>query len=105
MSQLISVLFQVTVTILLIKLYHDLFIKKLVSGKKSTSWSEASIAMEKMEHRLTHLQEREISAQERIWQLEDENRVLKGHVQQLRAISFPKEPEPDDDEEDEPRTV
>ena len=102
MSNLISVLFQIAATILLIKLYHDLIVKKLLlsKSKDANSWGDTTLALEKMEDRLKKMQSREIAGQERVWKLEDENRILLSHVQQLRLITYPTEHEPEDDQED-----
>ncbi len=103
MSHLLGALFQVMITILLIKLYNDLFVKKNANSRtKPNSWNDASTAIEKLENRLREVQSREIAWQERVWILEDENRLLKTHLQQLRTITPHNEPEPEDDD---PREV
>lgn len=124
LADILAVLFQAAMTILVIKLYHDFVVRKhfLKSDTNKTSsnlWQETSSAsMEKLELRLEQMQNREMTARERVWMLEDENRVLNSHVQQLRSVGasykdFVPTVDADnniltediDDEDDEPRKV
>ena len=85
-SNILAALFQICITALIIKIYHDSVVKKYLvnKGNTQTNWNEASLALEKLEARNVKLQTRETASQERVWHLEDENRILKSYVQQMK---------------------
>ena len=82
-SNIMAALFQICITALILKIYHDTIVKKIIT-KPIDNTSETSVALEKLEARNIKLQTRESAAQERVWQLEDENRILKIYVQQMK---------------------
>lgn len=86
LSNIMTALFQVVIGVILLKIYHDTIVAKklLANSRATTNWDGAANALEKLEERLETIQKREIAANEKIWKLEDENRVLKSYIQQLK---------------------
>lgn len=109
LDHLLSVIFQVLLVCLLIKLYHDLVIaKRFGKTKEGANWQDAQPTIDRLEKRNMQLIERESAAQEKIWKLEDENLLLRIRVRELSNQVKLEEPIPDDidpEDEDEPRAL
>jgi Co/Zn/Cd efflux system component len=85
MEMLFSMIVQVVITFLVVKLYVDLSVKKTGDGKpKKIDWKDAAPVIEKLETRISQLQERDQSHQERVWNLEDQIRLLKLHLAEYK---------------------
>ncbi len=83
---IMSTIVHLIITLLVVKLYTDITNKKkgAVEATEKMSWKDASAVIEKLETRIAQLQERDAIAQEKIWNLEDQNRVLKLHMLELK---------------------
>ena len=95
---IMSTIVHLIITLLVVKLYTDLTYKKKAATEDAAkmSWKDASEVIEKLEQRIAQLQERDAISQEKIWNLEDQNRVLKLHMLELKrdlaAKSLPSQP-------------
>ncbi len=81
---IMSTIVHLVITLLIVKLYTDIVLRKVKPDDKKLSWKDASVVIERLESRISQLQERDALAQEKIWNLEDQNRVLKLHMLELR---------------------
>lgn len=77
---IMSIVVQLIITLLVVKIYTD---KKNQPAIK-LSWKDASEVIDRLETRISQLQERDAVSQEKIWNLEDQNRVLKLHMLELK---------------------
>lgn len=81
LATLIEMVVYITVALLAVKLFF--FRKEGTQETKkesSTTWKSALDAMQVMEDRLVHMQQRDLTKQERIFKLEDENADLKARL-------------------------
>lgn len=82
---IMSTVVHLIITLLVVKLYTDITRKKGVAPTDpKMSWKDASEVIDRLETRIAQLQERDAMAQEKIWNLEDQNRVLKLHMLELK---------------------
>ena len=92
-THLLNVLFQVVLTALLLKIYHDTVVKKL-------SINDGPTTIQRLEQRNAQLMEREAAAQDKLWKLEDENLLLKIRVRELLYLQRLNEPEAEDEDDE-----
>lgn len=97
LDTLIGLTVHVLLTLLTVKLYTDHAYRKLFSGQdKKMSWKDATEVISKLEQRIAQLQERDAVSQEKNWNLDDQNRVLRLHISELKrelaAKSTPEQP-------------
>lgn len=81
---IMSTIVHLVITLLIVKLYTDVVLRKVKQPDNKLTWKDASVVIERLEARISQLQERDALAQEKIWNLEDQNRVLKLHMLELR---------------------
>lgn len=83
---ILSMIVHLIITLLVVKLYTDLSNKKIKQQQPDAklSWKDASEVIERLETRISQLQERDAVSQEKIWNLEDQNRVLKLYMNELK---------------------
>lgn len=86
-DRLLDIFIQITLTVLVIRFYLS---AKQPKNAPKADWKDASATLEKIEQRVAVLHERDIKNQEKIWNLEDENRMLKHLVAELKR-AIPKE--------------
>lgn len=102
LETILGLLVHLVITVLVVKLYTDIVTNKKKSPDEKMTWRDANTVIEKLESRISHLQERDAISQEKIWNLEDQNRVLKLHMLELRreisAKSIPSLPFSNDDD-------
>ena len=80
---IMSTIVHLVITLLIVKLYTDVVLRKVKQPDNKLTWKDASVVIERLEARISQLQERDALA-EKIWNLEDQNRVLKLHMLELR---------------------
>lgn len=101
LDQILNIVFEVLLVCLMLKLYHDLVIKKKFGqAKDGANWQDAQPTIERLEKRNLQLIARESAAQEAIWKLEDQILLLKIRVRELSSQVQLEEPTPDDDDID-----
>ncbi len=88
-ERLIDLFVQLGLTLLIIKLYTNM--KSNTPKIERADWKDASETLEKLEKRLSHIQERDVSNQEKIWNLEDENMNLKVLISEYKRKLKPVE--------------
>ncbi len=82
---IMSTIVHLIITLLVVKLYTDITNKKKGNQpEQKMSYKDASEVIEKLESRIGQLQERDALSQEKIWNLEDQNRILKLHMLELK---------------------
>jgi Co/Zn/Cd efflux system component len=93
---IMSTIVHLIITLLVVKLYTDITVKKKGQTDQKMTWKDASEVIEKLEKRISQLQERDALSQEKIWNLEDQNRILKLHLLEMKrevaAKSMPSSP-------------
>lgn len=89
---LVGFVVNIVVSVLAVKMYFGSQISDMQSREKKLTWKESNEAISQLENRLAQLQVRDTAAQETIWNLEDQNRVLKLHIMELKREIAAKTP-------------